>query len=203
MRNLQDIKVLVNDFYQKINDQKYIQTMIDNHPVVFTKTVWSKDMAYSLAPLGLELLGFKGSKYLNKKPNVIKHLYEYKLIGDMIREVLVHDKHGQHTATDYLWREGSSVFEMQLDLNNNAYSLTQVIYENNRPLSSLRVDKNKGFWYHEYVYVDNGIKQILSRQYNSDNGNHVGVSHIEYIDNVVSNIHYYYSGVKYNIYTYK
>jgi hypothetical protein len=199
MKNLQDIKVLVNDFYQKINDQQYIQTMRANHPVSFTKTVWSKDMAYSLEPLGLELLGFKGSKYLTKKPTVVKHLYEYRLIGDMIREVLTHDEHGQHTATDYLWREGDSVFEMQLDLNNNAYSLTQVIYENNRAVSSLRVDKNKGFWYHKYVYVDGRIKQIYSHQYN-DIGNGGGFLNVDYIDNIVVNIYHDYQGKRYNYY---
>jgi hypothetical protein len=199
MKNLQDIKVLVNDFYQKINDQQYIQTMRANHPVSFTKTVWSKDMAYSLEPLGLELLGFKGSKYLIKKPTVVKHLYEYKLIGDMIREVIVHDKHGKHTATDYLWREGDSVFEMNLDLNNNAYSLTEVIYDNNRPLSSLRVDQNKGFWYHEYVYVDGRIKQIYSHQYN-DIGNGGGFLNVDYIDNIVVNIYHDYQGKRYNYY---
>jgi hypothetical protein len=199
MKNLQDIKVLVNDFYQKINDQQYIQTMRANHPVSFTKTVWSKDMAYSLEPLGLELLGFKGSKYLIKKPTVVKHLYEYKLIGDMIREVIVHDKHGKHTATDYLWREGDSVFEMNLDLNNNAYSLTEVIYDNNRPVSSLRVDQNKGFWYHEYVYVDGRIKQIYSHQYN-DIGNGGGFLNVDYIDNIVVNIYHDYQGKRYNYY---
>lgn len=203
MKNLQDIKILVNDFYQKINDQKYIQTMLANHPVAFTKTVWSKDMAYFLEPLGLELLGFKGSKYLTKKPTVVKHLYEYKLIGDMIREVLVHDEHGQHTSTDYLWRDGDSVFELTLNLKNKAYSLTEVVYKNNRPVFALRVDKNKRFWYHEYVYVDNRIKEIFTRQYNSDDGKHVGVSHVDYIDNVVTNIYYHYLGVKYNLYTYK
>ena len=201
MKNLQDIKVLVNDFYQKINDQQYIQTMLANHPVSFTKNVWSKDMAYSLEPLGLELLGFKGSKYLTKKPIVVKHLYEYRLIGDMIREVLTHDEHGQHTATDYLWREDDSVFEMQLDLNNNAYSLTEVRYDSNRPISSLRVDKNKGFWYHEYVYIDDRIKQIYSQQYN-DIGSGGGFLSVEYIDDMVVNIYHDHHGKRYHYYKY-
>lgn len=203
MPTLQAIKVLVNDFFNKINDSKYIQDVLNNNPVAFTKTFWSKDMAYSLEPLGLEQVGFKGSKYLSKKPTVIKYLYEYKLIDDMIREVLVHDEHGQHTGTDYLWRDGDSVFELTLDLKHKAYSLTEVIYMNNRPVSALRVDKNKGFWYHEYVYVDNRIKQIFTRQYNSDDGKHVGVSYVDYIDNVVTNIYYHYLGVKYNLYTYR
>lgn len=201
MLTLQDIKVLVNDFYQKINDQQYIQIMLANHPVSFTRTVWSKDMAYSLVPLGLEILGFKGSKYLSKKPTIVKHLYEYKLIGDMIREVLVHDEYGQHTATDYLWQSGDSVFEMQLDLNNNAYSLTEVRYESNRPISSLRVDKNKGFWYHEYVYIDGRIKQICSHQYN-DIGSGGGFLNIDYIDDMVVHIYHDHQGKRYNYYKY-
>lgn len=201
MLTLQEIKVLVNDFYQKINDSQYVQNVLDNHPTTFTKTVWSKDMAYSLAPLGIELLGFKGSKYLTKKPTVIKHLYEYKLIGDMIREVLVHNEHGQHTATDYLWRDCDSVFEMQLDLNNNAYSLTEVKYDSNRPISSLRVDKNKGFWYHEYVYFDGRIKQIYSQQYN-DIGSGDGFLSVDYIDDMVVNIYHDYQGKRYNYYKY-
>lgn len=203
MLTLQEIKVLVNDFYQNINNSQYIQNVLDNHPTTFTKTVWSKDMAYSLMPLGLEVLGFKGSKYLTKKPNTIKYLYEYKLIDDMIREVIVHDVYGNHINTDYLYRNGDYVFELTLDLDNKAESLTCVLYKNDRVFSSFRVDSDQDFWYNEYIYVDGRIKQILSRQSNSDEGNYVGSLDVDYIDNLVVNIYHYHKGTKYNHYIYK
>lgn len=205
MITIQELTIQVNDFFNKLNNSNYIQTVLNNHPAkdAFTNTVWSKDMAYSLMPLGLELLGFKGSKYLTKKPATIKYLYEYKLLGDMIMEVLIHNKYGQHINTDYLYRDGDSVFELTLDLNGAAESLTRVIYKESRIVSSLRVDYDKDFWYNEYVYVDDRIKKIISRQSNSDKGHYVGTVDVDYIDNVVVNIYHYHQGKKYNYYTYK
>lgn len=203
MLSLEDLKIKVNNFYQKINDPVYIQTVLNNHPTTFTKTVWSKDMAFSLAPLGLELLGFRGSKYLTKKPNNIKYLYEYKLVDDMIREVRVHDKAGFHIQTDYIYRDGDSVFELSLDLTNTAHSITAVLYHDNRIVSSLRVDSDHDFWYNEYIYEKDLIKKIASRQHNSNNGEYVGILEIDYIDHVVANIYHFHLGKKCNYYTYK
>lgn len=204
MLTLKELTIQINDFYQKLNDPVYVNNVLNNHPTTFTKTIWSKDMAYSLIPLGLELLGFKGSKYLIKKPTNLKYLYEYKLVDDMIREVLVHDKVGSHIQTDYLYREGDSVFELNIDLfENRANSLTAVVYQDNRVVSSLRVNSDKEFWYNEYIYVLDRIKKIATRQYNSDNGNYVGIIEVDYIDHVVANIYHYHLGKKYNYYTYK
>lgn len=203
MISLPDLKLRVDESFKKINDPVYIQSVLNKHPTVFTKTIWSKDLAYSLIPLDLECLGFKGSKYLTKIPPKTSNMHVHKLIDDMIREVVVHDTAGQHVMTDYLYRDGDLGFELSLDLNNMAESLTEVVYEDGKVISSLRVNDDKEFWYHEYVYVDNRIKQIITRQYNSDSGKHVGVSHVDYIDNVVANIYYHYLGVKYNLYTYR
>jgi hypothetical protein len=203
MLSLEDLKIKVNNFYQKINDPVYIQTVLNNHPTTFTKTVWSKDMAFSLAPLGLELLGFRGSKYLIKKPNTIKYLYEYKLVDDMIREVLVHDKAGFHIQTDYIYRDDDSVFELSLDLTNTALSITAVSYSDDRIVSSLRVDSDQEFWYNEYIYDEGRIKKIASRQKNSNNGEYVGILEVDYIDHVVANIYHFHLGKKCNYYTYK
>lgn len=203
MISIQELKIQVNDFYNKIKDPAYINMVLNNHPTTFSRTVWSKDMAYSLSPLGLELLGFKGSKYLIKKPVNIKYLYEYKLVDDMIREVLIHDKVGHHIQTDYLYRENDSIFELSLDLNNVGESLTSVVYKDGKIVSSLRVDADKEFWYNEYIYVEDRIKQIATRQYNSDNGNYVGIIEVDYIDHVIVNVYHYYLGKKYNYYTYK
>jgi hypothetical protein len=203
MLSLEDLKIKVNNFYQKINDPVYIQTVLNNHPTTFTKTVWSKDMAFSLAPLGLELLGFRGSKYLIKKPNTIKYLYEYKLVDDMIREVLVHDKAGFHIQTDYIYRDDDSVFELSLDLTNTALSITAVSYSDDRIVSSLRVDSDQEFWYNEYIYDEGRIKKIASRQKKSNNGEYVGILEVDYIDHVVANIYHFHLGKKCNYYTYK
>lgn len=203
MLSLDDLKIKVNNFYQKINEPVYIQTVLNNHPIAFTKTVWSKDMAFSLAPLGLELLGFKGSKYLTKKPNTIKYLYEYKLVDDMIREVRVHNKVGFHIQTDYIYSDDDSVFELSLDLTNTAHSITAVFYDDNRIVSSLRVDSDQEFWYNEYIYVGDRIKKIASRQKNSNNGEYVGILDVDYINHVVANIYHFHLGKKCNYYTYK
>lgn len=204
MLTLKELLIQVDDFYQKLNDPVYLNNVLNNHPKLFTKTVWSKDMAYSLSPLGLEILGFKGSKYLIKKPTNIKYLHEYKLVNDIIREVMIHDKVGSHIQTDYLYRDGNSVFELSIDLvENHANSLTEVVYKDNRIVSSLRVNADQEFWYNEYIYVEDRIKQIATRQYNSDNGKYVGITEVDYIDHVVANVYHYYRGKKYNYYTYK
>lgn len=203
MLTLKELKIQVNDFYQKLNDPVYVNSVLTNHPTTFTKKIWSKDMAYSLKPFGLELLGFKGSKYLTKKPVNVKYLYEHKLIDDTIREVMIHDKVGNHIQTDYLYRDGAAFFELSFDLvDNQATSLTNVVYKDDRIISSLRVDSDKHFWYSEYVYVEGRIKQILVRQYNSQDGKYVGTIEVDYIDNMVSNIYYYYLGKRYNYYIY-
>jgi len=204
MISLEDLKVQNAILLAKIKDPAYINIVLANHPTTFTKTVWAKDMAYSLKPLGLERLGFTGAKYLSNKPTNMQHLYEHKLVGDMIREVIIHDGNGKHITTDYYYREGDSVFEVETNLTNQVERITQVTYLNHKVISALRVDSDGEFWYSEYLYDTAGrVKQIISRQHNSQYGRYVGTSEVEYIDNVVFSIYHYFKGKRYNSYLYK
>lgn len=204
MISLEDLKIQNSILLAKIKDPLYIQMVLSNHPTKFTKTVWAKDMAYSLKPLGLERLGFTGAKYVSKKPSNMQHVYEHKLVDDMIREVIIHDGNGQHITTDYYYRDGDSVFEVETDLSQKVERITQVTYLNNRAISSLRVDEDGEFWYSEYLYDSTGrVKQIISRQYNSQYGRYIGTSEVEYIDDMVFSIYHHFKGKRYNSYLYK
>lgn len=203
MLSVNDIKNKIDDFRSKIKDPSFINSVINNAPTSFNRTFWSKDLAYSLEPFGLELVGLKGSKYLRTKPATYTSLYEHRMIDDFIAQITITDKNQNHTNTIYYFKENNSIFEIDFDLNDGVYSITEVICVNGRIMESLKVDKKQGYWYSSYIYIDDKIKEIHCRQYNNRSINQLGVRYLEYVDSVVTDIYHFVQGQRVTSYRYR
>jgi hypothetical protein len=203
MLTVNDIKHKIDDFSLKIKDPEFIKKVINEAPTTFNRIFWSKDLTYSLEPLGLELVDVKHSKYLRVKPLTYTSLYEHRMIDDFIAQITITDKQQVQTNTIYYFKENDSIFEVDLDLNYGVYSISEVICVNGRIMESLKVDKNKGYWYASYIYIDDKIKQIHTRQYNNKSINTLGIHYVEYVDSVVTDIYHFVQGQRVTSYRYK
>jgi hypothetical protein len=180
----------------KLNDSNFINQVIGQQPISFTTAYWSKNMGYSLLPFGLETMGVKGAKYLRKRPLMFTYLYQYNLINDDIIQVIEHTKNGIPNNIQYIFKEGDSTLGLKVDSHNTGISLTEVISDNGYFVSGLRVDTHNRFWYHEYIYLDGKIKQILCDAYNCSRH----TLQLEYIDNTLSRIYVVNNGITRNFY---
>lgn len=192
----QELLDKVKDAVIKLNDRNFINQVITNQPTTFTNVFWSKNMGYSLIPFGLEIMGVKGSKYLRKRPLLFTYLYQYNLINDDITQVIEHTKTGIPNNIQYIYKEGNSTIGLKVDSHNTGISLTEVISDDGCFVSGLRVDNNNRFWYHEYLYVDGKIKQILCDAYNCSKE----TLELEYVDNTLSRIYIINNGITRNFY---
>lgn len=192
----QELLDKVKDAVIKLNDRNFINQVITNQPTTFTNVFWSKNMGYSLIPFGLEIMGIKGSKYLRKRPLLFTYLYQYNLINDDITQVIEHTKTGIPNNIQYIYKEGNSTIGLKVDSHNTGISLTEVISDDGCFVSGLRVDNNNRFWYHEYLYVDGKIKQILCDAYNCSKE----ILELEYVDNTLSRIYIINNGITRNFY---
>lgn len=203
MLNILEIEEKIKLFSLNIKSNSYIDFVKKNSPLNFNRTFWSKDLAYSFEPLGLELVGIKGSKYLKTKPSTYKSLHEYKLINDIIYQIKVFDISGFNHNTLYYFKCNNIMTEINFENGKGIYSISELFYLNDIPIFSLKVDKNGRYWYHEYIYKNNRIKEIHTRQYNNKNISFLGVHYVEYIDNVITDIYHFTNGYRINSYRYK
>lgn len=184
------VKERVKIINKRYKDNNYLKEVENKEPKQYESIYWSKNLAYSIAPLTLEFVGISPSKFVSKKP-IKKDFDEHYLIGDDIFKIL-------SFRDNVINRIRYIIFEKDLKIsvsvkNNKIDDITEVYYENNIAISSLRVNEKGYFWYDEYFYEGLKIKQVLSEQA----GFGRGISYVEYIDNIVNRIYDIRQGVKY------
>lgn len=184
------VKERVKIINKRYKDDNYLKEIENKQPKKYESIYWSKSLAYSIAPLTLEFVGILPSKFLSKKPTN-KDVEEHYLVGDDIFKIISY-KDDIVKTIEYIDFENDIKTAVSVK-NNKVDDITEVYYEKGMPISSLRVDDDGKYWYHEYIYEGLRIKKVLCEQ----NGFGRGISYVEYIGNIVNRMYDITHGVRY------